>query len=130
MKKVIVSSVLGSVVVIVVAVVTAANYVGALTERVDNIEKWMEKDDEKIQKAIEDFINAPRQHPDSMIEKKFNNPVNWGEWSEPVFCPPGYYVCGMKQQVELAQGNKKDDTAMNAVAFYCCPLNPNAKPKP
>ena len=128
MRNVIIGSILGSVGVIVVSIVTAATYVGALTERVNNIEAWAGKDDERTQKALEAFINAPRHA--GMVEMKFNNPVNWGEWSEPVYCPPGYYVCGMKQLVEPDQGRDRDDTAMNAVAFYCCPLDPNAKPKP
>lgn len=37
-------------------------------------------------------------------------------------CPRGQYVCGLLQKVELPIDG--DDTAMNAVAFYCCPLNP------
>ena len=126
MKQVIIGSILGSVGVIVVSVVTAATYVGAFTERVDNIENWMEKDSERTQQALDAFMNAPRHS--SIIEMGFNNPTPWGTWSEPVYCPPGYYVCGMKQRVEAPIDG--DDTAMNAVAFYCCPLDPNTKPKP
>ena len=49
----------------------------------------------------------------------FRNGGPWGKWSEGVFCEPGEYVCGMAQKVESNQ-KKGDDSAMNAVAFYCC----------
>ena len=56
----------------------------------------------------------------------FSNSGRWGQWSDPQYCPQGHYVCGLKQRVEPPQGGgSADDTAMNAVAFYCCPLNPN-----
>ena len=69
---------------------------------------------------------APRR-PGSEIQ--FNNPTTWGDWSEPMFCPQGYYVCGLKQRVEDPVGSE-DDTAMNAVAFYCCPLAARGKSLP
>ena len=50
----------------------------------------------------------------------FSNSAGWGSWSEAKFCPPGHYVCGLAQSVEPYQKGG-DDTAMNAVAFYCCP---------
>ena len=117
--------ILGAVAVVVVALVTAAVYVGGLTERVGNIEKWVAQDGERTKQEFEAFVVAPRR-PGS--EMGFNNPTTWGDWSEPVYCPQGYYVCGLKQRVEAPLGSKKDDTAMNAVAFYCCPLGPNASP--
>ena len=59
-------------------------------------------------------------------EIDFANNGNWGTWSEPRFCSAGQYVCGMRQKVERNQGNG-DDSAMNAIAFYCCPLAPGAQ---
>lgn len=56
----------------------------------------------------------------------FSNSGRWGSWSDPQYCPQGHYVCGLRQRVEPPQGGRgSDDTAMNAVAFYCCPLNPS-----
>ena len=55
----------------------------------------------------------------------FSNSGGWGSWSDPQYCPQGHYVCGLRQRVEAALGRDGDDTAMNAVAFYCCPLNPS-----
>jgi hypothetical protein len=48
-------------------------------------------------------------------------PGLWGTWHGPAFCPDNHYVCGIEQKVEPQQGNG-DDTAMNAVRVYCCPL--------
>lgn len=56
-------------------------------------------------------------------QMSFTNGGPWGTWSDPVYCPQGQYVCGLQQKVEAGQG-KGDDTAMNAVAFFCCPLDP------
>ena len=54
----------------------------------------------------------------------FSNSGGWGSWSDPQYCPQGHYVCGLRQRVERPQGRDGDDTAMNAVSFYCCPLDP------
>jgi len=56
----------------------------------------------------------------------FTNDAPWGKWSKPVFCPSGYFVCGLRQKVEPDQNRGEDDTAMNAVAFYCCLLDPRS----
>ena len=61
----------------------------------------------------------PARETSDPIRKTFTNAGGWGQWSDPVHCPANYYVCGMAQRVESSQG-KGDDTAMNAVAFYCC----------
>ena len=62
---------------------------------------------------------AQREVASDPIRKTFTNAGGWGEWSDPVHCPADHYVCGLAQRVESPQG-KGDDTAMNAVAFYCC----------
>ena len=53
----------------------------------------------------------------------------WGEWSSWVVCPKGTAVCGLKNLVEgdcyKHDGHDVkdcDDTAHNAVIFYCCDL--------
>ena len=51
----------------------------------------------------------------------FDNTGDWGDWSAARFCPSGQYVCGLRQLVEKDQ-KKRDDTAMNGIEFYCCPL--------
>ena len=53
-------------------------------------------------------------------EKTFKNDGSWGKWSDDgVYCEQNEYVCGLNQKVERHIGSK-DDTAMNAVKFYCC----------
>ena len=44
--------------------------------------------------------------------------VDWGEWTGPEFCPELQYMYGLEQRVEPPQGDG-DDTAMNAVRFFC-----------
>ena len=52
----------------------------------------------------------------------------WGEWSSWTVCPGGTAVCGLKNLVEgdCYKENQDvkdcDDTAHNAVVFYCCDL--------
>ena len=108
-----------AVVAAIVALVAAALFIGALTERVEG-----------LQVELEELGDRPL--PDLMVprtpghEITFSNGGPWGRWSDPQFCPPGHYVCGLRQRVELPIDG--DDTAMNAVAFYCCPLDPSDKP--
>ena len=51
----------------------------------------------------------------------FTNEGEWGKWSDPVYCDLEQYVCGLQQKVEENLGGG-DDSAMNAVAFFCCSL--------
>merc|ERR1712058_91274 len=45
----------------------------------------------------------------------------WGSWSSWVFCPPATAICGIQTDVEPRQGFRGgDDTALNAVKFFCC----------
>ena len=46
--------------------------------------------------------------------------TNWGDWSSMVSCYYGSAICGFKTKVEKA--GQSDDTALNAVSFYCCHL--------
>ena len=123
------NSILGFVGVVLISIVTAAIYVGGLEERVKSLETWAEDDGERTRKALESFVRTPRRAGSAV---DFANSGRWGEWSDAKFCPEGYYVCGMKQSVEPPQGSGSgdDDTAMNAVAFFCCPLDPSGDPMP
>eukprot|EP01084_Bolivina_argentea_P274413 467735_1 len=42
----------------------------------------------------------------------------WGDWSDIILCPPGYYIIGFDQKVEGDQSGG-DDTAMNSIKFKC-----------
>ena len=47
----------------------------------------------------------------------------WGSWSHWVTCPDNTAICGVKTLVEPNLGvgiSGGDDTALNAVTFYCC----------
>ena len=90
MSRAVVVAILGVVATVVVSIVTAATYVGALAERLKNI-------DEGVDQTIDAFITAPRR-PGSEIKFSENGP--WGRWSDPVFCPQGHYVCGLRQKLQ------------------------------
>ncbi|MGA7979700.1 MAG: hypothetical protein WCA32_05670 [Chromatiaceae bacterium] len=74
--------------------------------------------DDKVT-SIETFLTKKRTHlPEPVMAP---GPAPWGTWKGAAFCPDNHYVCGIEQKVEPQQGNG-DDTALNAVRFYCCPL--------
>ena len=55
------------------------------------------------------------------------DPGYWGTWRDSFFCPENHYVCGLRQRIEPEQGpaelgNFNDDTAMNGLDMFCCPL--------
>jgi len=53
--------------------------------------------------------------------------TDWGEWGFMQLCPNGTVVQGFQLKTEPYRGALVDDTALNAVRFYCGhPLNPNA----
>ncbi len=106
MKRETIKTILGAG-AIIVAIVTGAIYLGRLEERVRQIE-------EGHQHTITVEGGAEKRR----IE--FANSGQWGRWSEPLFCGPNEFVCGLEQKVEPSSAS--DDTAMNAVAFYCCQL--------
>ena len=113
-------SLVEAVVSAVVAIVSAAIFVGQLDARMDRAESWIEAEPARVEQVIEVFASAPRPPGD---EQGFTNDGRWGRWSDPVYCPAGQYVCGLRQRVEEDRGNG-DDSAMNAIRFYCCSLAP------
>ena len=52
-----------------------------------------------------------------------DSPDHWGSWSTWVFCPENTAVCGLKNLVEPNIFKDGDDTAHNAVVFYCCEMS-------
>ena len=55
------------------------------------------------------------------------HPGYWGTWRKEFFCPEQHYVCGLQQRIEKKLGGPKlgapnDDTAMNGLKMFCCPL--------
>lgn len=118
----------------VIFVVRLDGRVGNLEEDVESIKKTLNTLDERIERRLQVFAGASRAHGSrftfSNVPKQGQSPKGWGTWSEPLYCPAGQYVCGLQQSVEPHQGpgTRDDDTAMNAVAFYCCPLDPNPQP--
>ncbi len=78
--------------------------------------------DEKISRATSwaSLINQKERQPSSTpIVPESSTP--WGTWEAPAYCPKNQYICGIEQRVEGKQGDG-DDTAMNGLRFYCCPL--------
>lgn len=128
---------------VVVALATGAVYVGGLQQRVITNEKAISTLNESPEKLVKQFAELQEKldtkavqattaviqrlalpNESSRIEVQFNRAGDWGRWSEIRMCPAKTYVCGMRQKIEPPQGGGygDDDTAMNAVAFYCCPL--------
>jgi hypothetical protein len=69
--------------------------------------------------VVESFFTKKRPHQRDSVAAPGAAP--WGTWKGPAFCPANYFVCGIEQKVEVQQGNG-DDTAVNGVRVYCCPL--------
>ena len=48
----------------------------------------------------------------------------WGTWRQEFSCPERHYVCGLQQRIEawVGAGRGEDDTAMNGLRMFCCPL--------
>ena len=68
--------------------------------------------------SLEQNLSKQRK-PGSAIEPDGSGP--WGNWHGAAYCPANHYVCGLQQRVEGKQGDG-DDTAMNGLRFFCCPL--------
>ena len=49
------------------------------------------------------------------------DPGYWGTWRQEASCPERHYVCGLQQRIEPGQGDG-DDSAMNGLRMFCCPL--------
>ena len=73
--------------------------------------------DQRVE-SIEEALNKERK-PDRAIHAPEESP--WGRWTGPAFCPKNAYICGLEQKIESRQG-RDDDTAMNGIRFFCCPL--------
>lgn len=144
----ILSTVVTSGVAILLAIVSTAFYFGKERGRVDRMESTINqlvKDIDGIESSLislqqeisrtsetkEHSIELPptegatitaRVHdavgpPGAVVT--FTNGGGWGGWSDPQYCPSNQVICGLKQRVEGPQGDG-DDTAMNAIGFYCC----------
>ena len=133
----IVASLVGAIVAIVIALVGAGVYVGKLGQTTTGLDSRVDEL-ERSSGSLNITVNALSNRvgsleTDQTTQRKtgsasvpspggeitFSNSGQWGVWSDPVYCPPGQYVCGLRQKIEVRQGDG-DDTAMNAVAFYCC----------
>ena len=87
-------------------------------EQLDKIQGKLKKMKPPSQEITTDLLGESQ--PGGAVH--FANTGTWGSWSSTKLCPENYYVCGMQQKVERSQGRGGDDTAMNGVAFYCCPI--------
>lgn len=116
MRKGINDAIIGAMAAIVIAGVPAVYFLGKLDQRIEKV-------DEVVKKKIESWATLKRG---SVMEIKFEQVKDWGKWGEARMCPDRHYVCGMRQALEPHQGTAAgdDDTALNAVAMFCCPLNP------
>lgn len=60
-----------------------------------------------------------KRKPGPAIELPHGTP--WGNWKGVKHCPVNQYVCGIEQRVESRKSDQ-DDTGVNSIRFYCCPL--------
>ena len=126
---------IAALVAIAVAAVSAGYYFGVTRERLDTIEGKLAELNGSLTDTVDmlqGHVNNPHsdRRPDQAVTPNgvgqpgdiftFANSAPWGKWSDPLYCPTGEVVCGLKQRVEAPIDG--DDTAMNAVGFYCCPL--------
>ena len=124
----------------IIALMAAAFFFGGLNNSVKELKGTVDTIQLEVT-ALDKEVNEIRKKPSRDVETQtsdspvtkaktvtgpvkkrrvgFRNNGPWGDWSEGVFCDPGEYVCGLEQRVEPNQ-KKGDDSAMNAVAFYCC----------
>ena len=116
MRYGIIGAIIGAVVAVVIAGVPAVLFLGKLDQRMSQI-------DDVVANGIESWASLKRA---SVMEIKFEQVKDWGTWGEARMCPDRHYICGMRQALEPHQGTLAgdDDTALNAVAMSCCPLNP------
>ena len=133
MRDEIKAGLLGALIPVVLGAIAAAVYIGSLGANVDNLKTKVgglgDKLNAHVQKREPGHVDDPRPttgaadafQPGEL--RTFTNAGRWGQWSDVVYCPPGEYVCGLQQKVESYQ-RRGDDTAMNAIGFYCCPLDP------
>lgn len=120
------AGVLAAFVSLAVATAGATVFIVRLENRVDGLEESVTGLGVALAGHIEEpwgegGEDAPRHTPGQAIG--FANEGPHGVWSDALFCPDGQYVCGLRQKVEPPVGSG-DDTTMNAVEFYCCPLKP------
>ena len=142
-NNVLVGPLLGSIAPVVIALIAAGVYIGSLGETISTLEEEVKKLEETSEAlttqlgSLTDKVSAmetpeptptrgssrttPSVGPAPGSQINFSNSAPWGGWSDPLYCPEGQYVYGLRQKVEPHQG-KGDDTAMNAMAFYCRPL--------
>ena len=91
---------------LLVAIAAGALFIGRLDQRVAVLEGH-DHSGADDQRTLIEF--QARTSPDAT-------------WSDAQFCPAGQYVCGLRQMVEPYTGPGEDDSGVNSVGFYCCPL--------
>ena len=123
MRYGIIGAIIGAVVTVVIAGVPAVLFLGKLDQRMSEVFGRMSQIDDVVANGIESWASLKRA---SVMEIKFEQVKDWGTWGEARMCPDRHYVCGMRQALEPHKGTRAgdDDTALNAVAMSCCPLNP------
>ena len=94
--------------------------VGSHETAVGTLRTQLEAAEQEIDTRVR--LRILRPTATNSIHVRFDNTVGYGEISERRFCPAGHYICGLTQIVEPAKGKNVDDTAMNGMEFYCCPL--------
>lgn len=69
--------------------------------------------------AVGDMKVICTNYPENEIEGEGEEWGFWGPWAE---CPPDTAVCGLQTRLEPYKGVMDDDTALNDIRVFCCPL--------
>lgn len=114
-----------------IALLTGA-LVFLVSKRVTEIDE-SKLDEQAVKAKIAEAIRTLASAPENRTMMRFEDSKGWdrfGNWSEAQTCDSGFYVCGLKQKMEAYRGSGHDDSAINAIAIYCCPLYPSVPSRP
>ena len=94
--------------------------VDELQQRLDANVAALRAELQSIDSSLEAFRTLERL---PLRQRVDGHPGFWGSWRQEFSCPARHYVCGLQQRIEGQQGGGgPDDTAMNGLRMFCCPL--------
>ncbi len=99
-------------------VATLAEIRSTLEETLEDELAAMRRENAELRRELEVFRALERLPLRQRIDADGGS---WGTWRDEYMCPERHYVCGIQQRIEGWQRDG-DDTAMNGLRMFCCPL--------